>query len=125
MPRIHILSNSPHLNSVAFILILPYGSHAAARRLHGYVGGPYRVAAVDVTGDKFVDIVFGYRMVGVVADEVVGEGWQNYNMLDVQRETTFQYDVIYTLTGAPEAKCHECLGRPFEIARGAKPVGAC
>ena len=42
MPRIHILSNRLHLNSVAFILMLAYGSHAAAQRLHGYVGSPYK-----------------------------------------------------------------------------------
>ena len=53
------------------MFMLACGSHAAAQRLHRYVGGPYKIAAVDVTGDKFVDVVLGYHMVGVV---VVEEG---------------------------------------------------
>jgi hypothetical protein len=36
-------------------------------RLHGYVGGPYKVALADVTGDKLVDVVLAYRQIGVVA----------------------------------------------------------
>ena len=36
-------------------------------RLHGYVGGPYKVRLADVTSDKKIDLVIGYRNVGVVA----------------------------------------------------------
>ena len=38
-------------------------------RLDGYVGGPYKVLATDVTGDGLVDVVLGYRMIGIVAVE--------------------------------------------------------
>ena len=36
-------------------------------RLHGYVGGPYKVALADFTGNKHTDILLGYRNLGIVA----------------------------------------------------------
>jgi len=36
-------------------------------RLDGYTGGPYKVVASDFTGDRQVDVVLGYRYLGVVA----------------------------------------------------------
>lgn len=40
---------------------------APTSRLHGYVGGPYKVAIADVTGDKLADLVLAYHQVGVLA----------------------------------------------------------
>lgn len=49
------------------------GASAAAQptdpRLEGYVGEPYKVIAGDFTGDGLVDLVLGYRNVGVVSVE--------------------------------------------------------
>ena len=36
-------------------------------RLHGYVGGPYKIAIADLTGDKLPDIMLGYHQMGGVA----------------------------------------------------------
>jgi len=36
-------------------------------RLDGYTGGPYKVVAADFTGDRRVDVVLGYRYLGVVS----------------------------------------------------------
>ena len=36
-------------------------------RLNGYVGGPYKIVAADFTGDKLVDVVLGYHMIGIVS----------------------------------------------------------
>lgn len=38
-------------------------------RLHGYVGGPYKIVAADFTGDKLIDVVLGYQGIGVLAVE--------------------------------------------------------
>ena len=46
---------------------------ASKHRLHGYVGGPYKVAILDVTGDKLPDVVLGYRQLGIVS-VLKGEG---------------------------------------------------
>ncbi|MDP7276869.1 MAG: VCBS repeat-containing protein [Planctomycetaceae bacterium] len=44
-------------------------------RLHGYVGGPYKVVAADFTGDKLIDVLLGYRGIGVLAvDQGDGRG---------------------------------------------------
>jgi hypothetical protein len=36
-------------------------------RLHGYVGGPYKVAIADFDGDKLPDVLLGYHQLGVIA----------------------------------------------------------
>jgi len=36
-------------------------------RLEGYVGGPYKVLLADFTGDRHLDIMLGYRNLGVVS----------------------------------------------------------
>ncbi len=38
-------------------------------RLNGYVGGPYKIVATDVTGDSLIDVVLGYHMIGIVSVE--------------------------------------------------------
>ena len=39
-------------------------------RLHGYVGGPYKVLADDFTGNGSPDILLGYHALGVITTEV-------------------------------------------------------
>ena len=58
------------------LLILPLGlvsllvaAEPQKDRLHGYVGGPYKIIAADFTGDKLTDVVLGYRGIGVLAVE--------------------------------------------------------
>lgn len=46
-------------------------------RLHGYVGGPYKVLARDVTGDGHPDLVLGFHQLGLIAVEV-GDGRGNF-----------------------------------------------
>ena len=46
-------------------------------RLHGYVGGPYKVLARDVTGDGHPDLLLGFRQLGLIAVEV-GDGRGNF-----------------------------------------------
>ncbi|MCH2125857.1 MAG: VCBS repeat-containing protein [Pirellulaceae bacterium] len=36
-------------------------------RLHGYVGGPYKVLIGELTGDQFPDVLLGYHQLGVVS----------------------------------------------------------
>ena len=36
-------------------------------RLHGYVGGPYKVLVADFTGDRHADVMIGYRNLGIVS----------------------------------------------------------
>lgn len=43
-------------------------------RLKGYVGEPYKVLAADVTGDDAIELILGYRMIGVVSVERVVAG---------------------------------------------------
>lgn len=38
-------------------------------RLDGYVGGPYKVVAADFTGDSRIDVVVGFRNLGLVSVE--------------------------------------------------------
>jgi len=38
-------------------------------RLNGYIGGPYKVVAADFTADGHLDVVLGYRLIGIVSLE--------------------------------------------------------
>ena len=53
-------------------------------RLHGYVGGPYKVLIGELTGDQFPDVLLGYHQLGVVAvwqgDGQGGLTWTANNM---------------------------------------------
>ena len=44
-------------------------SDASRSPLDDYVGGPYKVVAADFTGDSLVDVVLGYRMIGIASVE--------------------------------------------------------
>ena len=44
-------------------------SRSTPSRLNGYVGGPYKVVAGEFTGDNLVDVVLGYRKIGIVSVE--------------------------------------------------------
>lgn len=54
------------------IAVFPFcaaGQDPQPSRLHGYVGGPYKVLATDLTGDGHVDVMLGFRQLGLVAVE--------------------------------------------------------
>ena len=45
-------------------------------RLHGYVGGPYKVLLADISGDRKLDLVLAYHQLGIVSIDRLGEDGQ-------------------------------------------------
>lgn len=60
----------PFLLAIGMFVSGVAGQEKPQSRLHGYVGGPYKIVAADVTGDKLVDVVLGYHQLGLVAVEL-------------------------------------------------------
>ena len=55
---------------IVSVCLLSLGARAQTprqSRLHGYVGGPYKIAIADFNGDKLPDALLGYHNVGVGA----------------------------------------------------------
>ncbi len=52
------------------------------RPMNGYVGGPYKVKAVDVTGDKIPDLLLGYYPIDVLTVDK-GDGKGNFERTEI------------------------------------------
>ena len=64
--------------AVCLVATLPVSAEdLIPSRLHGYVGGPYKVLARDVTGDGHPDLVLGFHQLGLIAVEA-GDGRGNF-----------------------------------------------
>jgi hypothetical protein len=55
--------------ALVLVLVSGAGESAAPHRLKGYVGGPYKIAVADFTGDRKLDVVLAYHQIGIVAVE--------------------------------------------------------
>jgi len=79
--------------------VKPPPAMPAERPLNGYVGGPYKIKAADVTGDKIIDLVVSYYPIDVVTVEK-GDGkghFTRHNIFQVPFDDRTIIDPIYNI----------------------------